>query len=488
MPLKRLQSALRWSFACLLMALLAACSGGKATPTPDVEATITAVAVSVIASITAQAPTATFEPTDTPTSTPTVKIMAAPTKTPTSTPTQTPTLTSTPRPTPTPLPTATPMPGIGDLVECDDLYAIRVLDPPDFGPFVTSDPPKGAFLKVNFEITNLQSRTASLSLYDDELMLAGHVNGRRLIFEATSYGTSLLEKERGISEWWTDLPPGVPVKVTALFDVNPNASDWVLILEPEEGFKKVCHVEVALRHMTRNISERAPVVIVGKTAVKIRQGPGTNYAVVAEAGAGEVFELIGRNATSDWWQICCVGKDKGWVAASLVSTRGDLSTVPVTKDIPPPPPTPTPFPKTVPMGQDFKIGQWDLKLYAVKKAKTIYYFGKPETAQGHFLMAFIEFRNNGSGTRSPNDDLDFYLVDERGRRWNFDEFGKAVLPAAWQFTAGHLYDDIQPGSMLGIVLPFDVPSDTTHVFLRVRQNTNFVMYLGDVSTLPISEK
>jgi len=366
------------------------------------------------------------------------------------------------------------------------MFAIRVLAPPDFGPFITSNAPKGVFLSVSFELTNLQSRTDYLSLWDDELLLAGQLDGRRLIFEPTDYGVSRNDQQQGFSTWTTDLPPGVPVKVKAMFDVNPYATDWTLILEPEEGFEKICHVEVAVRYSAN--PDAAPVAIIGNNTINIRQGPGTNYPVVGQSGPGEMFEIVGRNESGDWWQICCIRHDKAWIAGWVVSTRGDTSSVPVVGDIPAPPATPTPFPRIVPMGQEITVGNWGLRLYAVKKAKTVYFFGDPQTAQGHYLLVFIEFRNSAGGTREPSRDFNFYLVDDKGRQWQFDVFGDAVLPASWQFIAGHLYDDIQPGATLGIVLPFDVPDDTNHVFLRVQQDRKFVMYLGDVSSLPISEK
>jgi len=117
----------------------------------------------------------------------------------------------------------------------------------------------------------------------------------------------------------------------------------------------------------------------------------------------------------------------------------------------------------------------------------VYYFGSAEIAKGVWLIPLVEFRNLGTGTAEPHRNLYFYLQDDRGRTYKFDPFNDAVLGAAWQFQAGHLYDDINPGLKLGIALPFDVPPDIGDVWLRVEQDPNVVIYLGNVSQMPESK-
>ena len=96
----------------------------------------------------------------------------------------------------------------------------------------------------------------------------------------------------------------------------------------------------------------------------------------------------------------------------------------------------------------------------------------------------VEFRNHGTGTDTPNYNIDLYLQDAAGRTYRFDEFDNAVLGAAWQFQAGHLYDDINPGIMIGIAVPVDVPPDQGDMWLRVKQDPGVSFYLGNVSQLP----
>jgi hypothetical protein len=153
----------------------------------------------------------------------------------------------------------------------------------------------------------------------------------------------------------------------------------------------------------------------------------------------------------------------------------------------PPTPTPVPLLKESAVEVEHKSGIWTHKLTDVKRAKAVYFFGEATIATGTFLIPLIEFRNDGSGTAEPIHNFDFYLQDEMGRTYDFDPFGDAVLGASWQFQMGHLYDDINPGLVLGIALPFDVPPGLGDVWLRDKQNAALVIYLGNVSQLPESQ-
>ncbi len=99
--------AFHWLCTTIVIMTLTSC-GARTTPPPNMPASVTAIAMAVIATITAQAPTATSIPTDTPTPTSTSTPSPSPTNTPLPTFTWTPTSTATPRPTETPTPTVTP--------------------------------------------------------------------------------------------------------------------------------------------------------------------------------------------------------------------------------------------------------------------------------------------------------------------------------------------------------------------------------------------
>jgi uncharacterized protein YgiM (DUF1202 family) len=73
-----------------------------------------------------------------------------------------------------------------------------------------------------------------------------------------------------------------------------------------------------------------PRVIVNVDALKVRSGPGQTFTQLATVKRGEVYRILGKNATGDWWQICCVaGGQEGWVRADMVIAEGAVETVPV---------------------------------------------------------------------------------------------------------------------------------------------------------------
>ena len=79
-----------------------------------------------------------------------------------------------------------------------------------------------------------------------------------------------------------------------------------------------------------------------KAAVKgatmnVRSGPGTAFPVVASAKKGQSFDVQGKTKDGVWLQLCCFSGKPGWASASLLTVTGDLSKVPVPKDLPTPP-------------------------------------------------------------------------------------------------------------------------------------------------------
>lgn len=158
--------------------------------------------------------------------------------------------------------------------------------------------------------------------------------------------------------------------------------------------------------------------------------------------------------------------------------------VPPTDTPAPPPPVQIGLSKDSAVGVQKQIGIWAMKLYQVKKAKAVYFFGDADVADGVYLMPFVEFTNTGAGSRAPVEDLDLYIVDGSANRYDLG-FSDGDLGAAHQFQAGHIWDDMDPGAVLGIVIPGDVPEGITDAWLKADQDPNFIMYLGDASALPL---
>ncbi len=74
-----------------------------------------------------------------------------------------------------------------------------------------------------------------------------------------------------------------------------------------------------------------PQLTVQVPTLNLRQGPGTNYAVIGKLTQGAQAAIIGRNAASDWYQVRPTTGGTGWVSGSpaLVALTGDLTAVPV---------------------------------------------------------------------------------------------------------------------------------------------------------------
>lgn len=83
-----------------------------------------------------------------------------------------------------------------------------------------------------------------------------------------------------------------------------------------------------------------PEALITATVANLRSGPSTAYPRIATAYAEQIYDIVGRNQDSSWWQICCPAGRTLWVSASLVEASGPLANVPVVPVTPPPTPTP----------------------------------------------------------------------------------------------------------------------------------------------------
>lgn len=90
-------------------------------------------------------------------------------------------------------------------------------------------------------------------------------------------------------------------------------------------------------------------MVIAQTAVNVRQGPGTAYAIVAVLAEGQRQTIVGKTADEQWWQVQLDTRTHGWVYARTMQSTGDTSAIAVISDIPgPPSPTPAPVTATAP--------------------------------------------------------------------------------------------------------------------------------------------
>jgi len=83
------------------------------------------------------------------------------------------------------------------------------------------------------------------------------------------------------------------------------------------------------------------VVTILRNIQNVRSGPATYYDIIAQVRKDEQYQVVGANADLTWVVINVRGT-QGWLSRDILSTFGNLNTVPLIT----PPPTPTPLPAT----------------------------------------------------------------------------------------------------------------------------------------------
>ena len=101
--------------------------------------------------------------------------------------------------------------------------------------------------------------------------------------------------------------------------------------------------EVPPTEVPTNTPETARAVINNPT-VNVRSGPGTNYANIGQARNGERYDITGKNAGGNWYQINFNGQT-AWVTSQFVVVEGDPNSVQVAGNIPAAPVAPTARPR-----------------------------------------------------------------------------------------------------------------------------------------------
>lgn len=67
--------------------------------------------------------------------------------------------------------------------------------------------------------------------------------------------------------------------------------------------------------------------IVAGVNLNVRQGPGTDNAVIGKLRGDDAVSVLGRNAAGDWLYICCIGDPpaNGWVSAQFITLSTAVS-------------------------------------------------------------------------------------------------------------------------------------------------------------------
>ncbi len=69
--------------------------------------------------------------------------------------------------------------------------------------------------------------------------------------------------------------------------------------------------------------------IVTTQQANLRSGPGMAFDVMTTARQGAVLDVYGSDAAQNWWRVCCVDGQAGWVSRTIVRFQGDPQAAPV---------------------------------------------------------------------------------------------------------------------------------------------------------------
>lgn len=72
-----------------------------------------------------------------------------------------------------------------------------------------------------------------------------------------------------------------------------------------------------------------PKLVVNSGDVNVRAGPGTSFEILQMVDRGQEYDLVGKNADGDWWQVCCVDGKTGWIVGEFADTDGPVDQLPV---------------------------------------------------------------------------------------------------------------------------------------------------------------
>ena len=231
-----------------------------------------------------------------------------------------------------------------------------------------------------------------------------------------------------------------------------------------------------------------PQVVINSPLVNLRTGPGVNYALLGTAERGEEFDIVGKNAAGDWWRVCCVDEQPGWVIDELVETSGAVDTVPVSDAVAEAPPTATsapaapvapaattapaePTPTTAPAAPSFSFTLVGQEQFPEPKLVRVflYVYENDRALAGYTLRV----RKDGAelpvtATSAAGQSLSWPIADARQRFQNMKvEFPGIAAAGTWEVQ---LFDS--SGNAVGPAATFALEGNEPDQELYVRYKKN----------------
>lgn len=91
--------------------------------------------------------------------------------------------------------------------------------------------------------------------------------------------------------------------------------------QPAEGATPVVQAQTSAPASTAD----GLIATVNADRLNLRNGPGTDFAIVAKLLRGESVEVLSRNGSGDWWYVCCAAgtTTEGWTSAPYLAPAFD---------------------------------------------------------------------------------------------------------------------------------------------------------------------
>lgn len=211
----------------------------------------------------------------------------------------------------------------------------------------------------------------------------------------------------------------------------------------------------------------------------LRAGPGTKFAIIGTAKAGQVVTIVEKNEAGDWYHL----DSDAWIAAFLVKIgevqstpdgSGTATPVPAktitatvaapTATLVPAQPTATPAPAKSPLTHWSKAGVqvcngFEWQVVDVRTAKEVWFYDRKRVAMGQYLLIYTEIKNVGSGTNSLDN-----AAGPTTSMGSLDISGSSY--AAWMMTGGHNvpWEEYNPGDKITVVAAYDVEPSDGHIY------------------------
>lgn len=130
----------------------------------------------------------------------------------------------------------------------------------------------------------------------------------------------------------TTAAPSDPVQVSPTVVVGATATPTVTVINPPSSTPET----------TSTATSSAPQLTVVVASLRLRAGPGTEYAVLGAANQGEHYLIRGQAYACQWYQVAQPQFGEVWVAGDAQYVASATSCDQIPDAVIPAPPTPTP--------------------------------------------------------------------------------------------------------------------------------------------------